>query len=395
MLTKGIVVGRLFGVKLTVDWGLSILLVLLTFNLGAGLLPTWHPDWGPVLTWGLAFGAALLFLLSVLLHELAHAVVGRIFEIPITTITLFIFGGAANMEDEPPSPKAELWMAAAGPVMSLVIGVACTLGAIPGTAEAMNAHQGPMATLGALGPVTTLLLWLGPTNLVLFVFNMVPAFPLDGGRILRAVLWYLTRDMLRATRWAVSVGRGFAWLLLGSGGAMLVGAKLPGIGGSFAQGVWFIFLGWFLNSAATLSYRRLAVREVLGRVPVSELMRSEVTLVTPELDLESFSRDIFLQSDQRAFPVVEGERLVGLVSKVELDKVPRARWAETKIGEVMLRGKHLLTVSPDDDTAKAFLRLAGQDAEQVAVVKDGRVHGLLRRHDILRWLQARSGSAPA
>jgi Zn-dependent protease len=207
-IATGFPLGRPFGIAVTADASLLLIFGLLVINLGAFALPSWHPNWSPLLVWVLAAIAALSFLASVLLHELSHALVGRAFNIEIRGITLFMFGGVAHLEDEPKSPRAEFLMAAAGPLMSLLIGSASTLLGLWIGRDAFARFPDPKAAQNLLGPLPTLLLWLGPFNVFLAIFNLVPGFPLDGGRVLRAVLWWVTGDLRGATRWATMLGQG-------------------------------------------------------------------------------------------------------------------------------------------------------------------------------------------
>ncbi len=380
-------VGRLLGVEIKLDWGLSILLVLLTINLGFGLLPLWHPDWGVALTWGVALSAALLFLASVLLHELSHAVVGRAYGVRISSITLFIFGGAANMEDEPPSPKAEFLMAAVGPLTSFILGALCTLLALPGLSHAATSSTGAGFGLSQLGPLSTLLLWLGPTNIILAVFNLLPGFPLDGGRMLRATLWRLLHDLVSATRWAAAVGSSFAWLLIGCGALMLGGVELPLLGGGFTQGAWLALIGWFLKNAASLSYRRVALREALAKVPVCDVMQAQVGAVSGDADLASVVRDHLSQREQPAVFVMRGADLLGVLTRRQVQEVPRADWPTTSAQSVMQPRERVPVVRPDESTTSALEQLDLARAEQAAVLAHGRVQGMLNRRDVLRLME--------
>src|SRR5690606_13431688 len=210
-------------------------------NLGVGLIPAWHPDWGAGLVWSVAVLAAVLFFASIALHELAHALVARRYGIPVRRITLFVFGGMAHMESEPPSPKSELLMAAVGPLVSLLVGVVATaLGSVLASDAVSRDGDDPVALARAIGPAATLLLWLGPINVLLGLFNLVPGFPLDGGRVLRAILWWGTGDLVKATRWASGAGRVVAWTLMGFGVLQL-------FSGLWVQGLWLLLIGWFLN----------------------------------------------------------------------------------------------------------------------------------------------------
>lgn len=389
--TGGLPLGRLFGIEVVVDWSLLVIFALVAFSLGSGVLATWHPDWSAALRWSVAIAAAFLFFFSVFLHELSHALVARANDIPVRRITLFIFGGVAHMEREPPSPRAELLMAAVGPLTSIVIGFAALFaGALLAAPNLEAVADQPEVALRSVGPAATLLLWLGPVNVVLGVFNLVPGFPLDGGRVLRAFLWWATRDLHRATFWASRVGQGFAWGLMTLGVAMAFGIHVPLLGGGIGQGIWLLLIGWFLNNAAKASYRQMLVTEALEHVHVSDIMRRGIATVPPTLPIADLVRDYIMVGDQRAFPVVMNERLVGLICFDDVRRVGQDAWPSTRVADVMTPGRSLTTVRSDDEVVDALRALAQRDVDQVPVVEDGRVLGLLRRQDIMKWLALRS-----
>src|SRR5690606_36047103 len=284
-MRRGFHLGRVFGVDVHLDWSLLIIFTLVTMSLGAGGLPSWHPDWSPATVWLTAVAAATLFLLSVLIHEMSHALVGRLYGIEVPRITLFVFGGVAQMREEPKAWRAELWMALAGPLTSLALG-ALFLGLGVSTAGPMpDVIDDPEALVRSLSPLSTLFFWLGPINIVLAIFNLVPGFPLDAGRVLRALVWGATGSLERATRIASGSGRFFAWLLIGTGLAMALGVRVPFFGTGVLGGLWLALIGWFLNNAAVMSYRQLLVRESLGDVKVARLMNPSVQDVSPQLSV--------------------------------------------------------------------------------------------------------------
>ncbi|CAI8827404.1 site-2 protease family protein [Methylocaldum szegediense] len=383
--------GRVAGIEILVDWSLLIIFSLITLSLGAGFFPASHPDWGPLLLWGTALAAALLFFVSVLLHELSHAIVGRANGIPIPRITLFMFGGMAHMEKEPPSWRAELYMAAVGPITSLALGfIFLTLAKIvigPLEIDPDNPRQ----SFAQLGPAVSLLMWLGPVNIILGLFNLVPGFPLDGGRILRAAMWGATGDLVAATRRASAVGQGFAWVLMGSGFLMMLGLRVPIFGGGFANGLWLALIGWFLNNAAVMSYRQLLVHQSLEDVPVLRLMHTRFERVTPQLSIQELVDEYVMPSGQRAFPVEERGRFVGLICLRDLPKRPRHAWRTTTVAEIMTPVEKLVTLSPEQDAAATLDLFGKHDVNQLPVVQDGRVLGLVRREDVLKWLSLHTG----
>ncbi len=382
----GFRISRLAGIDVHLDWSLLIVFFLIVFSLGTALFPLWHPDWSPAHSWTTALVAALLFFVSVLLHELSHALVGRRHGIGVKCITLFVFGGMAQMENEPRYWRAELWMAIVGPITSLVIGGACAILAAYIASPANFDPDDLGRTLANLGTMSTLLLWLGQVNILLALFNLVPGFPLDGGRVLRAALWGITGNLQQATRWAAGVGQLFAWILIISGLAMMLGIRIPVFGSGFINGLWISFIGWFLNNAALLSYRQLLIKESLENVPVTRLMQTGFMTVPPDLPVDRLVEDYFLHSDQRGFPVVAGDRLIGMVCLEDVRKLERNLWPSKIVRDIMTPSRSLIQVIPQDDVHRALSLLGDGKVNQIPVVENGQVRGLIRREDILKWL---------
>ncbi len=388
-MNNGFRIGRVAGIDVFIDWSLLIIFLLITFSLAVGVFPVWHPAWGGGLKWVTAFASALLFLGSVFVHELSHALVGRAHGMEIRRITLFIFGGMAHLEREPHTWRAELWMAIVGPITSLLLGAAfLILGSLAAGEVAIDPEK-PQEALAQLGPVATLLFWLGPVNIILGLFNLVPGFPLDGGRVLRAVLWGITGDLRAATRWASGMGQAFAWLLMIMGFGMMLGLRMPIFGTGLINGLWIAFIGWFLNNAALMSYRQLLIKESLENVPVARVMKTDFATVEPDMPVQTLVDDYLLHRDQRAYPVMEGERFAGLVCQQDVRKVAREAWAQTKVRDIWTPAEALSVVRPDDDAAEAMHALSQRNINQLPVIEDGRVRGLVRREDILKWLALR------
>lgn len=389
---KGLPVGRIFGISIQIDWSWIFIFLLVTLNLALGAFPRLHPDWGPLLVWGVSLVAAILFFVSVLLHELAHSLVAKAQGMDVRNITLFLFGGVSNIQREPPSPKAEFLIAVVGPITSVVLGsIFLLIGGMtaPGVAGTV---EDPSRVFAQFGPLTTLLLWLGQINILVGLFNLLPGFPLDGGRILRSILWKLTDSLRKATRWASWAGQVFGWLLILTGILMVFGVRVP-IFGTGLGGLWLAFIGWFLNIAAQQSYQQLIVQDILEGVPVSRLMRSEVPSAQPDASISDLVHERIMGTDEHAFPVLEGDRLVGLVCLEDVRKVPRETWDTTRVSEIMTPAERLTAIGPNEDSGEALSELGEHDVNQLPVVQDGRLVGLLRRRDILRWLQLHSEQA--
>ena len=277
-------------------------------------------------------------------------------------------------------------MAAVGPVTSLILGVLFLFAGSVGLDRELLEVGDPERLFAELGPIATLLLWAGQINIVLALFNLVPGFPLDGGRILRALLWGMSGDLIRATRWASNMGQLFAWFLIAAGVAMMLGVQVPVFGTGLVGGLWLAFIGWFLNNAALLSYRQLIVKETLEDVPVTRIMLSNVVSVDADTIVSRFVEDYLMRNDQRAYPVLEDHRLVGLVCLSDVRALERDQWATRTVADIMTPADRLNRLSPSDDAADALSVLGRGSVNQLPVVEDGRVRGLVRREDILKWL---------
>ena len=378
---SGFTLGRVSGIEIGIDWSLAIIFLLILFGLATGWFPRWHPDWSAGLVWISALVAAVLFFASVLAHELSHALVGRRRGIPVSRITLFMFGGLAHMDREPPSAGAEFQMAIIGPITSIVIGLVSLFlvqfFVPPGVEQAGTTD--PAALMAQLGPAASVLIWLGFINVVLGIFNMLPGFPLDGGRVLRAGLWKVTGDRQKATLWSSWAGRGFAALLIAYGVFLVVG---PGIWG----GLWWVLIGWFLYVAARGSYEQLAIHNALEGIPVRRLMRSGLMTVPHDIAVTELVDEYVMASDQHAFPVMRGEQLMGLVSQEDVRRVAREERDRVRVDQIMTPAEALTTLSPDDAASAALDAIAGRGFGHVPVLEHGRLAGMVRREDILKWL---------
>jgi Zn-dependent protease/CBS domain-containing protein len=382
----GVRLARIAGIDIEVDWSLFVIFALVTFSMGTGVLPRWHPEWSGALVWGVALAAAILFFASVLLHELSHAVVGRAYGMVVRRITLFVFGGVAHLESEPTSPKAELLMAIVGPITSLVIGVAATAAGLMLAGPTMRLVDDPEVAGRVLGPFATLLLWLGPINVMLGIFNLVPGFPLDGGRVLRAAIWAATDDITKATRWASGVGRAFASLLMACGILMVFGFRIPFFGAGGIGGLWLVLIGWFLHNAARAGYEQVVVRQRLAGVPVGAVMLSRLQTVVPDMTITELVRDYVMGTDQTSFPVVSGSELVGLVASRDVRNVPYEHWPFVTVRQLMTPADAVSAIDVNAGADEALERLASSDADQLPVVDHGELRGFVRRQDILKWL---------
>ena len=386
----GFRIGRIFGINIRIDWSWLFIFVLVAWDL-ATLFTQIHPEWTMGLAWLTAIVAALLFFGSVLAHELAHSLVARSQGVPVRSITLFLFGGVSNIQHEPPSPLAEFLITIVGPITSIVLGFIFIWlsGVAIGPLDAVVAS--PIALIRRLDPTTTLLLWLGPVNILVGLFNLVPGFPLDGGRILRSILWAITHSLRQATHLASIVGQIVAWLMIGAGVAMIFGVNLPFLGTGFINGLWLAFIGWFLNSAASQSYQQVVIEDILTGVPVSQLMRMNPPSVPALISIGDLVQDYMMGTEEQSFPVMSGGQLAGIITVEDVRKVPHRDWATTTVDQIMTPIGKLAEVAPDEDAAEAMRELAQYNVPQLPVVRNGQMIGMLRRRDIARWLQLHSG----
>ncbi len=395
-MRSGIYLGKIFGIKIGLNWSWIFIFLLVTWDLAGGIFPLLHPEWSLGLRWGLGVAASILFFASVLAHELAHSLVARARGLPVDQIILFFFGGVSNIEKEPSSASTEFLMAFVGPLTSLVLGLFLTLAGEAFIGPGTNVAATPGEVLGGLGPLPTLLLWLGPVNIILGLFNLIPGFPMDGGRVLRSFLWAVTKNLRQATRYASLTGQGFGWLLMVVGVAMIFGVVIPVLGTGIFGGIWLIFIGWFLNNMAVQGYQQTVIEDVLKDVPVSAIMRSSFTAVPPETTIDNLVHQYILKTDERVFPVMMDGRFQGLICLDDVRRVPQTLWRSRSVGEVMTSEDKLARVSSEEKAVEALRKITARDVNQLPVLENGKLVGLISRRDILMWLQTHSeaGSLP-
>ncbi len=357
--------GRIAGIEIGIHYTWLLAFVLISLSLAQGFFPQAYPGWNPGTYWITGILAALLLFVSVLLHELAHSLVAQARGLPVQSITLFIFGGVSNIGEEAEKPAVEFVIAIVGPLTSLALA-----GIFWGAFQAIGRPESALAAM---------LYYLFLINTLLAAFNILPGFPLDGGRVLRSILWSTTGSLTKATNIAATVGRLFGWALIVLGVFRL-------LTGDFLGGLWIAFIGWFLSSAADASRRDVTLREHLRGVPVREVMDPNTEAVSPQTSVEEVIRSIFLQDRRRAVPVCQDDRLVGIVTLTDVKVVPQPKWSQTSVAEIMTR-QPLYRVTPEDDLNSAMRLLAQHDINQVVVLHEGRLVGLLNHADIIRHLQ--------
>lgn len=372
-------IGRALGIPIRVHASWFLVFLLVTWSLATGYLPEGLPGFSPARYWAMGGAAALLLFLSVLLHELGHSYVALRYRIPIERITLFIFGGVAHMRKEAPTPRAEFLIAVAGPAVSFVLGAACFgLTALAELIQPPREVDG-LVMLGAL---------LGMVNLQLGLFNLIPGFPLDGGRVLRAGLWAWGKDFYRATKQAAVVGLGFGVLLGLLGLAVLVGALMGKLDSSMvSNGSWVVFIGLFLFVAALASRRQAALRQALATVPVRDLMVRTVTSIPAQCSLDEAVTQYFQPHGYGSFPVLDRGQLAGLITVDEIQTVPSAMWPWRQVGQVMRPLSPSLVVGPDVPVIEAMECMAQDGWDQLVVMQDGQIAGLVTQSAIAHFLQ--------
>jgi Zn-dependent protease/CBS domain-containing protein len=355
---------RLFGIDIVFDASWLIILVLIGVTL-AEYFRQQNPGWGAAAVGVTAAVTTALFFASVVLHELAHSLVARAHGLPVHTITLFVFGGVSELTREPDDAKSEFRIAIAGPLTSVAIGAICV-----GLGRLGSAHQ----------PVFALLDWLGYINLLLAIFNLIPGFPLDGGRVLRAILWSANKDFVKSTRWATNVGKACAL------GFILFGV-LEFFAGAALSGLWLAFIGWFLLSAAEQSWRQTEIQTALGRFTVGDLETPFFARVAPETNLEAFIGDLAAHNNFRASLVMDGDdQLLGIITPADVSRVPRERWGTTPVGEAMVPRARMATVAPGEGLESALRKMVEGNVGQLPVVDNGSVRGVIRRDRIIELL---------
>jgi Zn-dependent protease/CBS domain-containing protein len=359
-------VARIAGIQVRVDssWVVIALLITYSMYLRTAVL---YPELSGGGAVALGIGATVLFFGSVLVHELAHALVSQARGIRVQDITLFLFGGATRAKVESRGPGDEFLIAVVGPLTSgllaALFGIAASLGG--------DVLSAPLA--GTVG-------YLAWTNLLLAAFNLVPGFPLDGGRLLRAAIWRATGNLARATRIASAAGQGVGWLLVAGGVAWLLAGDLAG-------GIWFAFIGWFLVQAARSSYQQLQLQQLLGGVEAEDVMARDLVRIPPELSLQDAVDDYFMRYDHSGFPVQDQGRTIGLLTLRGVRRVPREQWPTRRVRDHMVPLGDQVVVAPDAPMDGVLDKLQDGEANRVLVVEDGEVVGIITPTDLARWLR--------
>lgn len=362
--------GTIAGIRITAHYSWVIILILFTASLATGWFPQVIPGLASATYWLTGFVAASLLFASVLAHELAHSLVARVRGVPVKHITLYFFGGASNLEEEPRSPGKEFQITIVGPLTSFL------LGGLAWLAHGLFLTSAPL--------VAAVLGYLAVMNGVLAVFNLIPGFPLDGGRVLRSILWKLTGSLRTATRWSAQVGQYIAFLFI------LVGIWLA-FTGSLFSGLWLGMIGWFLLMAAREARARAAREMLFQHVTVDRVMSPVPLVVSPGMTVQDLVDIYIAPRHLPAVPVMAGERLVGLVTLTDLQQAPRADWSQVVVGQIMTPRYRLQTVSPQQPLHEALALLNQHDSDHLLVMQDDRLVGMVSRDAIVYLMEVLYG----
>ncbi|RJQ71926.1 MAG: site-2 protease family protein [Desulfobacteraceae bacterium] len=367
MFGKRLKLFRLAGFEVGADLSWVIIAVLIAWSLSMGYFPYRFENLSPRAYWIMGITGALGLFLSIIIHEFAHSLAARKMGMPMKGITLFIFGGIAEMGDEPPNAKAEFLMAISGPLAS----IALALG-FYALYTGSTAAGAPLSFSGVIG-------YLAFINLVLAIFNLIPAYPLDGGRVLRALLWHLKKNMRWATRISAGIGSGFGIFLIILGVVRV-------LYGNFIGGMWFFLIGMFLNGAAKASYQQLVARKALEGEPLQRFMNTEPVTVAPSLPLDRLVEDYVYKYHYKLYPVVEDQKLVGCVNFRDIRSVEKERWSSTPVKTLMQPCSLENTIAPQADAVQALSQMNKSATSRLMVVDQGRLTGIIALKDMLKFL---------
>ena len=365
MNRQGISLGRVLGIPIELDYSWFLVFALVAWTLAAGYFPSEFANWPTAEYWLVGIATAIVFFLSVVLHELGHSIVARHYGIPVNSIKLFVFGGVSQIGTEPPSAKAEFVMAVAGPLVSFVLA---------------GVLAGLSVTFASVAPLLALTKYLAYINVVLGLFNLIPGFPLDGGRVFRAIVWGVTNSLRRATVIAGNLGRfiGFLFILFG---------VYQVLTGSFINGLWIGFIGWFLESAAMAQVQQQRLHDLLAGRKVSQAMSTNYTSVSPGMTLQTLVDHHVLGNGQRSFVVKEGNKVDGLLTLHDIKELPRAEWPTTTTIQAMIPLTDVKRLQPDEELWAAIEEMNQDGVNQLPVMTNGHIEGMLRREDIISYLR--------
>ncbi len=366
MFGKGIDLFTLFGFKVKLDYSWFFIALLLTWSLAVSFFPAMHEGFSVGTYWIMAFFGMLGLFLSIILHEIGHSLVARKYNLGISSITLFVFGGVADLKKEPESPGSEFYIAIAGPLAS--IGIAAFFYLASGFGLAMGL---PLSVLAVFQ-----YLWF--INLLLVVFNMIPAFPLDGGRVLRAALWHYKGSLRSATKIASGFGSAFGVILIALG---ILGFAT----GNVIAGIWWVLIGFFVRAAASMSYKHVLLRRELEGESVRRFMKKEPVCVDPEMSLDELVNNVFYNHFHSTYPVVEDRRLKGYVGISEVKRFSPKMWQGHKVKEILVPTSKENTIEPEADAMQALSKMSRAGQSHLLVADNGNLDGMVTLKDLLRF----------
>lgn len=373
MLRGGIPIGKAFGIALRLHYSWFLIFALITWALAGVYFPTTYPAWNLTMKIGAGLLTSFLFFGSVLLHELCHSVVALHEGIQIQSITLFFLGGVSQMKGEPKTAGDEFRMAAAGPFSSIILG-----GIFLGIYFVLQQMNELPAQFGA-----AVTFYLGFINLLLGVFNLIPGFPLDGGRVLRSIIWWRTKNLKKSTKIASYVGRGFGFLFI-FGGIYLI------FTGQFINGIWLALIGWFLESTAIGSYQQLLLQDMLKGHIAADIMSRDCKVVPPDITVEHFVNEDMLTSGRRCFPVASDSQIEGLMTVQNVKAVKRDAWKTTLVRQAMTPIDKVKSVFPNEDMLTILQMMTENDIAQVPVIQENKVVGIVGRDNIINFINNRA-----
>jgi len=370
-MKRSLVIGTVRGIEIEVHISWLVVFALITWTMATTFFPQSYPDWSTPTQWALSAIIAILLFVSVLLHELSHSLVSIKMGNEVKKITLFIFGGVAHLEDEPAYPLNELKMAIAGPAMSIFLGLLLML-----TANLL-------VSAGVPEQVTVPLAYIADVNLILAIFNLVPAFPLDGGRVLRAIIWHFKGDLRLATKIAASAGAFFGYMLIFSGVFVL-------LSGDFINGIWVAFIGWFIQQMSQASYQQTVFSDIFKNIQVKDFMTPEVVTVDYLQSVQELVDSYFYKYKYSIFPVLREGEVMGIVAVDQIKKLPRDSWPQTPIGKVTFVLTEDLLITPRENVSVAMNKLFNNGIGRVLVMDRGQLLGIVSRTDILNYMRIRN-----
>ncbi len=395
-MDSSIKLGKVLGIPIRLHFTWFIIFALVTVSLSLGYFPDSYPQWSKTLSWIIGISTSLLFFASVIAHELSHSIISARNGIPVKSITLFIFGGVARISREADKAGSEFKMAIAGPICSLLIGVFFGLVWLLTNQNnqtlAVNLTELLLfpyrflvtgrSTSQDIPPIAALSIWLFTINITLAAFNLIPGFPLDGGRVLRSILWRWTGNMKKATHIASWVGRGVAYVLIFRGIFLF-------ITGNVFNGIWFALIGWFLQNAASSSYKQVVMKDALQKFTARDALVAECDIVPPSLSLGRMVSDSVLPRGKRCFVVIDEGKIKGMITLRNIKSVPQMRWDYTNVENAMTPLSKLETASPEEDAGSLMERMDELDINQIPVVSDGNFLGLVTREGLIRVMRTR------